>query len=167
MQRLLVIGPCGAGKSTLATELGKLLSLPVIHIDQLHWHPGWVEGSAGELRAELLAITEMDQWIIDGNYGDTLAERLERADTVLYLDYPISLCIWRLLRRLLEYRGRTRPDITEGCPERFNLPFLIYLLKWNSGPRVRTEKMLKDFEAKLIRFRSPKALQSWLAGRGQ
>ncbi len=162
MTRVLVIGPCGAGKSTLAVELSRKLNLPVFHMDQLNWRPGWVESSKDEIREKLAEITATDRWMIDGNYGGTLAERLERADTVVYLDYPIWLCVKRVLRRIWTYRGRTRPDMTEGCPERFDLEFLIYLLRWNSGPRLRTEEQLKGHRDKIIRLGSPRELQRWM-----
>ncbi len=162
MKRVLVIGPCGAGKSTLAFDLGNRLNLPVFHMDKLNWRPGWQESSKEEICERLQDITSKDRWLIDGTYGGTLAERLPRADTVVYLDFPISLCVRRLLRRIWTYRGRTRPDMTEGCPERFDFAFLIYLLRWNSGPRVRTEQRLQGFEDKVIRLKSPEALKSWL-----
>ena len=162
MQRILVVGPCGAGKSTLASEISKRLGIRVFHMDQLNWQPGWVESSEDAIRERLAAITAADRWIIDGTYGGTLRDRLSRADTVVYLDYPISLCAARLLRRIWTYRGRTRPDMTEGCPERYDLSFMIYALRWNSGPRLRLESRLKGHEDKVIRFRSPDALQHWL-----
>jgi adenylate kinase family enzyme len=163
MQRVLVIGPCGAGKSTLARALGARLGLPVFHMDQLNWQPGWVESSKDEIRARLRDILAADRWLIDGNYGGTLVPRLKRADTVIYLDYPIGLCLARVLRRIWVYRGRTRPDMTEGCPERFDLAFLWYLIRWNSGPRPRTEATLRGHEGKVIRLKSPAALDQWMA----
>ena len=162
MQRVLVIGPCGAGKSTLASALSGRLGLPLFHMDQLNWKPGWVESSKDEIRRKLTAITVADRWIIDGTYGGTLSERLARADQVIYLDYPISLCVRRLLTRISTYRGRARPDMTEGCPERFDMAFLFYLIRWNSGPRVRLEKHLIGHEDKIIRFQSPVELKRWL-----
>lgn len=162
MQRLLVIGPCGAGKSTLATELGARLGLPVYHVDQLNWLPGWNEIGDIALAEKLTKIVTTDRWLIDGNYRETLGLRLDYADTVVYLDYRISLCIWRLMRRIFRYRGRSRPDMTEGCPERFDFSFLLYLLRWNSGPRVRTEQCLKGHEAKIVRLKRPDQLKRWL-----
>lgn len=162
MQRVLIIGPCGSGKSTLARILGARLNLPVFHMDQINWRPGWVESSKDEIREKLATIVAADRWLIDGNYGGTLTERLERADTVLYLDYQISLCLRRVFRRIWTYRGRTRPDMTEGCPERFDLPFTFYLMRWNSGPRIRTEQKLQGHESKVIRLRNPDELQRWM-----
>lgn len=163
MQRVLVIGPCGAGKSTLSVELGKRIGLPLHHIDRLHWHPGWVEGSSIELQAKLDAIIASERWIIDGNYGGTMAKRLARADSVVYLDYPVSLCLRRLVGRLWTYRGRTRPDMTEGCPERLDLEFFLYVLRWNTGPRLRTEARLATHKGTILRLKNPQALRTWLS----
>jgi adenylate kinase family enzyme len=162
MQRVLIIGPCGSGKSTLARELGPKLGLPVYHMDKLNWKPGWVESSKDEIRERLAAITATDHWLIDGNYGGTLEPRLERADAVLYLDFPIRLCVMRMLGRVWTWRGRTRPDMTEGCPERFDFAFLLYLLQWNGGPRPRTEAKLKGHEGKVVRLKSPDELDRWM-----
>ena len=163
MQRILVIGPCGAGKSTLTGNLGTRLGLPVFHMDQLNWQPGWIESSKDDIRTRLNTIVAGDHWLIDGNYGGTLPTRLARADTVVYLDYPIGLCLARVLRRIWTYRGRTRPDMTEGCPERLDPMFIWYLIRWNAGPRPRTEAALKGHEAKVVRLTSPAALDAWLA----
>lgn len=163
IQRVLIIGPCGSGKSTLSRELASRLNLPVYHMDQLGWLPGWVETEKEELRQKLQSIVLTERWLIEGNYGSTLDLRLPRADAVVYLDFPVHLCIWRLLKRTVSYRGRTRPDMTEGCPERFDFEFFRYVLFWNQGPRPRTEKHLEGHESKVRRLRSPEALQQWLA----
>ncbi len=164
MQRILIIGPCGSGKSTLSREVGERLGLPVFHMDQLGWLPGWVETEKNELRARIETVVATDRWLIEGNYGSTLHLRLPRADTVIYLDFPIRLCLWRLLRRTLSYRGRTRPDMPDDCPERFDFAFFRYVLFWNWGPGPRTEERLKGHESKVVRLSGPKALERWVAG---
>lgn len=166
MRRVALIGPCGSGKSTLARELAPRMDLPLIHMDQLGWRAGWVETEKAELHASLAAAVARDAWLIEGNYGSTLAPRLERADTVIYLDFPIRLCLWRLIRRILTHRGRARPDMPEGCPERFDLAFLWYVINWNSGPRLRTEATLTAYAGNLIRLTSPAMLADWRKANG-
>jgi adenylate kinase family enzyme len=167
MQRVLVIGPCGAGKSTAAVELGRLLELPVHHLDRLHWRAGWVESSRAELLEELAPILAGDRWLIDGNYGGTMGERLERADTVVYLDYPTWLCLWRAFERFRRYRGRSRPDMTPGCPERFDPAFFRYIFTFRRGPRRRTEERLRAHDHKVLRFTRPRALRRWMDRLGR
>ena len=167
MQRVIVIGPCGAGKSTVAVQLGPLLDLPVHHLDQLHWREGWVESSREELEAALAPILAGERWLIDGNYGGTMPARLARADTVVYLDYPTWLCLWRAFGRVLRYRGRTRPDMASGCPERFDAEFFRYILTFKSGPGRRTEERLAGHEAKVKRFRRPGELRAWMRSLGR
>jgi adenylate kinase family enzyme len=161
MKRVLVIGPCGSGKSTLARELAPLMGLPLVHMDQLGWQAGWIETEKAELNARLADAVAQDEWLIEGNYGSTLAPRLERADTVIYLDFPIRLCLSRLIRRIITNRGQSRPDMPEGCPERFDLAFFWYVMNWNSGPRVRTEEKLATYRGTVIRLTSPQMLATW------
>ena len=161
MKRVLIIGPCGSGKSTLARELAPRMGLPLVHMDQLGWQAGWVETEKAELNARLAEVVAQDQWLIEGNYGSTLAPRLERADTVIYLDFPIRLCLSRLIRRIISNRGQSRPDMPEGCPERFDIAFFWYVVNWNSGPRPRTERAIAPYADKVIRLSSPHALAEW------
>lgn len=161
MNRVLIIGPCGSGKSTLARELAPCMGLPLVHMDQLGWQAGWVETGKAELAARVADAVAQDEWLIEGNYGSVLAPRLERADTVIYLDFPIRLCLWRLSRRIWSHRGRARPDMPEGCPERFDAAFFWYVMNWNTGPRVRTEAKLAGYPGNLVRLRSPDALAQW------
>lgn len=162
-RRVMIIGPCGSGKSTLARELAPRLGLPLVHMDRLGWQAGWVETERGELHARLAEAVAQEEWLIEGNYGSTMAPRLERADMVIYLDFPIRLCLWRLVRRILAHRGRSRPDMPEGCPERFDLAFFWYVMNWNSGPRVRTEAKLAAYAGTLIRLTGPQMLAEWRA----
>jgi adenylate kinase family enzyme len=161
MNRVLLIGPCGSGKSTLARELAPRMGLPLVHMDQMGWQAGWVETEKAELNARLAEVVAQDAWLIEGNYGSTLAPRLERADTVIYLDFPIRLCLWRLIRRVTTLRGQSRPDMPEGCPERFDAAFFWYVMNWNTGPRVRTEATLAGYAGTLVRLTSPAMLAHW------
>ncbi len=130
-RRIMVIGCCGAGKSTLSKRLAAATDLPLIHLDQHYWKHGWVESEPVEWQTKVRELSASDHWIIDGNYGGTMDLRIERADMIIYLDYPTWKCMYRVLSRTVVYLGQSRPDLVEGCPERFDLNFLHYVLVFN------------------------------------
>jgi len=163
MQRVLVIGSPGAGKSTLAHAIAARTGLPLHHLDKLFWLPGWVERDRDEGRAELAEVLAGQRWIIDGNYGSTMAMRVARADTVVWLDYPTWLCLSRVFRRWWQYRGKARPDMTEGCPENLNLEFLLYVLNFRRAWQHRNAETLSSFSGRVLRFHHPREADAWLA----
>lgn len=130
MRKILLIGPGGAGKSTLATRLGKIEGLPVIHLDAMYWQPGWSEPTQGEWSRVVSRLTQAEAWIMDGNYGGTMDQRIAACDTVVLLDMPPAVCIWRILRRWARFRGRARPDMAEDCPEHFSWAFMWWILTY-------------------------------------
>lgn len=147
MQRVLIIGCAGAGKSTLARKLTEKTGLPVVHLDALFWKPGWVESEREDFDARVLAELEKPAWIIDGNYARTLPMRLEKCDTVIYLDFPRLLCILGVLKRVLTTYGTVRPDMPEGCPERFDWEFLKWVWNFNRNNREKIYAQLKELPA--------------------
>jgi adenylate kinase family enzyme len=141
VQRVLVIGSGGAGKSTLAVRLGERTGLPVVHLDRLYWRPGWVPTPRDEWPRTVAALLARDRWVMDGNYGGTLDQRLRACDTVVFLDLPRAVCAWRVVGRALRFRGRSRPDMGEGCPERVTYEFLRWI--WHYPRRARPEVLRK------------------------
>jgi adenylate kinase family enzyme len=115
-RRVVVTGLAGAGKSTFSRALSEKAGLPVIHLDLHFWKPGWVEPSDAEWRETQRVLLAGDEWIADGNYHATLELRLERADTVVFLDTPWWVCARRALVRGI----RKRPvgfQLPSGCDE--------------------------------------------------
>ena len=136
MERVIIIGCGGAGKSTLARKLGEKTGLPVVHLDQIWWAPGhWQHIEKPEFDEKLAAELEKSQWIMDGNFNRTIPQRLAKCDTVIYLDYNRIMCLWGVIRRVIKSYGKTRPDMDEGCPERFDWEFLKWVWKFNSKNR--------------------------------
>lgn len=168
MKRVLVIGSGGAGKSTFARRLGERLGLPVIHLDRAYWRAGWVEPPKDEWRRTVEGLCAGDSWVMDGNYSGTLDVRLEACDTVILLDLPRLVCLQRVVKRSLMYRGASRPDMGEGCHEQLNKDFLLFLLwVWNY-PRRSRQKVLERLGAlseskRIYRLRSSAEAEKFLA----
>jgi adenylate kinase family enzyme len=111
--RIHVTGNAGAGKTTLARKLGAKLDLPVIHLDQIVWAPGWKKLPPHERDKSLREITQSDSWLIEGVSGFVR----EIADLVIYLDVSRHVCIWRCAKRNLRYLLKSRPELPPDCPE--------------------------------------------------
>lgn len=163
MRRVLVLGCPGAGKSTLARSLGEALSLPVVHLDKLWWKSGWINRTEGEFDALLDAVLLGEEWVIDGNYLRTLPRRLERCDAVVLLDYPRRVCLFRALRRILSWRGRTRPDMAADCPERLDGEFVRWIWEFHRTQRPQVLELLDGWTGEKHVFRSPKDCARFLA----
>ena len=146
MERILIIGCGGAGKSTLAQQLGKKLNLPVVHLDKLFWKPGWVASPREEMNEKIRIELEKPQWIMDGNFNHTIPERIKYCDTVIYLDFGRLACLWGVCKRILTTYGTVRPDMGEGCPERFDLDFLKWVWNFNKKNRENYYRLLNETE---------------------
>ena len=144
MERILIIGCDGAGKSTLARQLGEKLSLPVVHLDKMYWKPGWVQERREEFDRKLALELEKSKWIIDGNFNRTMPQRLQKCDTILYLDFSRWACLRGVIKRILTTYGTVRPDMGEGCPERFDLEFLRWVWNYNKNNREQNYRLLSE-----------------------
>ncbi|KAB1075760.1 P-loop NTPase family protein [Methylobacterium planeticum] len=153
MRRVVILGPPGSGKSTLARHLGARHGLPVFHLDQAYWQPGWVAKDADAFRAEVARLAHRPAWVIDGNYTDTIGPRLAAADTLIYLDVPSWLSVLRVLRRAIAHRGHVRADAAAGCPERLELAFLRFAWSWNRTRRARSLALVETFAGRRIVLR--------------
>ena len=146
----MIIGQPGSGKSSLARRLGERTGLPVVHVDRLQWQAGWVERSKSEPTRLCLEAEQRERWIFEGGHSQTWPSRLERAELLVWLNRPVSLRMWRVVRRVMVGRGETRPDMAEDCPERLrSLPeFLHYI--W-----VTRQSAVRKMEALAATARGP------------
>jgi adenylate kinase family enzyme len=149
-ERICVIGCPGTGKSTLAVRAGHALDLPVYHLDRMFWRAGWVQRDEREFDAALREVIARDRWIIDGNYARTMPLRFPRAQAIVWLDLPLRDALWGVLRRYAHTRGRNRPDMGDGCPERWDWEFIQWVLGFNARQRNREHIQKWAPQAKVI-----------------
>jgi adenylate kinase family enzyme len=137
-RRILVLGPCGSGKTFLTRELSRILDLPVMHLDAKFWHPGWISTPQPEWRRVVSSLIEQDSWIMDGTYESTLDLRIPAAEAIIMLNRPRWSCLWGVIRRSVIYRNKPRPDAPPSQP--IDLAYLRYIWKYP----VRTDTLVRE-----------------------
>ena len=169
MQRIVILGSAGTGKSTLARRLGERLNLPVIHLDALNWQPDWKALPPDVFRARLAEAIAGDAWITDGNYALlTFDLRLPRADLIIWVDRSRLHCLWRVFRRALRSLFSTHEHLAPGCPERFDRRFwdrLKYILHFKrvNRPRIESARLLHGPQVPVIFLRSDREIAVFLS----
>ncbi|MBQ8301294.1 MAG: DNA topology modulation protein FlaR [Clostridia bacterium] len=168
MKKVVIFGFSGGGKSTLARKMGEILDIEPVHFDAIHWLPGWVESSV-EYKKEIIAeVLKRDKWIIDGNYRKVFwKERLDDADTVIFIDVNRFTCFYQAWKRSRIYKGKTRPDMGEGCTEKFDFEFAKWILLDGRKKRksnLEIMKTLKDMGKDTYILKSRKDIDNFLKG---
>lgn len=167
MQRVMIVGQPGSGKSTLARQLGQRTGLPVVHIDTIHWQPGWVERTRDEKTHLCLEVEARDHWIFEGGHSATWDNRIARADVLIWIDRSATLRFWRVLLRTLLQRGRSRPDLPENCPELLtNLPeFFKFMWQTRTSARSKMQHLVATAPSacRVVCLRSSRDTRAFLA----
>ena len=149
MRRILLLGRGGAGKSTLARQLGERLYIDVTELDKIFWSPSLSPLNKDDWVAKQKELSRRDAWIMDGDLGrfDVLPVRLQRSDTVILLDFPLMTCLIRALRR-----GRERMD------------FWIWLITWRRLEKPKLICAIREHapRAKLIVLRNQRQVDAFV-----
>ncbi|HZN31566.1 MAG TPA: AAA family ATPase [Xanthobacteraceae bacterium] len=167
MQRILVIGSSGTGKSTLARKIAPKLGLPVIHLDQEYWQPGWVATEPAAWKARVERLVAREAWVMDGNYSGTFAIRVPRADAIVWLDLPRHIYFPRAVWRIVQSYGRVRPDLAPGCPEKVDLEFLFkWVWTYPTRSRPRTLSLIESLRGRIpvVVLRTPRQVRAFVEG---
>lgn len=164
VHRVAVVGSGGAGKTAFATELGRRTGLPVIHLDRIHWKPGWVETPKEEWAKVVGDQIMGERWVIDGNYGGTFELRFDRADTVIVLALSRWRCASRVLRRVIANHGREVQ--AAGCPERLDRSFIRWVWRYprDSRPHLDVALALCKSHVHVVELLTPEEVRRFLAG---
>lgn len=153
MERVMVIGSNGAGKSTFSYELSSKTELPLIHIDKIYWRNHWEVTSREEFERMVLSEAQKPYWIIEGNNIRSLNQRLQYADTVIWFEFPPIVCVINILKREFKYRNKVRPDMPDECISKLNIEFLKAVWKFNKKNHAKIELFLKNARnVEVIRF---------------
>ncbi len=169
-ERIVVVGTSGSGKTTFARNLAQRLGYPHIELDSLHWLPNWTEAPLEFFRERVAHAVAGERWVIDGNYGKVRDIVWARADTIVWLDYPLGVALWRLLKRTAK-RVLTREVLWSGNRENFRSAFIgresLFVWAITSRPRHHRDypRLLREQYAHLrvFRFCSPKEAEGWMA----
>ena len=165
MKKILVLGCCGAGKSTFSKKLHSILKLPLIHLDSHYHKPNWEEPEKGEWSKVLKKMLRRERFIMDGTYLESLDERIKTSDTIIYLDYSLIKCFFRVIKRVLIDFGKKRSDMASGCKEEFDLEFLWFVLTFNNNFRKGIIQKLNSVKnkKKVSIFKTDKHADKFLA----
>lgn len=166
MEKIVIIGSPGAGKSTLARKLGRKLQIQVIHLDRLFWYPGWKEKPRNTRIGILQERVSRRQWIIEGTYLNSSEPRLEAADTIIFLDIPFYLCLQRIIKQHFKRQGDYRHDLKEGCKDELNLIRILKVLCFPlRGGRTLKLKLLSynSISKHIFRLSSTEEVEDFLA----
>ncbi|MBL8569606.1 MAG: DNA topology modulation protein [Phreatobacter sp.] len=169
MQRVLVMGCSGSGKSTFAMALAHKLGLPFVSLDALFWKPGWVEPDKTEFAAKMAEEAGKPSWVMDGNYKGHAGElRRERADAVFWFDLPRGVCLTGALKRVVRSYGRVRPEMAAGCPEQLDFGFLRWIWDYRAKRRAGDVAFLSGLrpDQRLVTFTARRQADLFLAGVG-
>lgn len=142
-KKILIVGSPGSGKSTLARKISEKTGHELIHLDNEYWSDTWVATPREEFREKVSKLVEKDCWIMDGNYSNTFDIRLPAADVVIFLDINRFVCLFSVISR----HGKARPDIPDGCAEKFDKEFLDFLKYVLSFPKKNRQKILNLLSA--------------------
>jgi len=171
MQRIAVVGPTGSGKTTLAAELAQRLGVPHVELDALHWGPEWAAPDLEVFRDRVAAALAGEGWVVDGNYRKVREIIWARADTLVWLDYPLRLTLWRLLRRTVRRVGK-KEVLWNGNRETWCGTLLakdsLVRLSVQGHRRMRegypVALQLPEYRhLRVVRLRTPKEARAWLA----
>ena len=144
MNRVMVVGGPGSGKSTMAIALGEITGLPVFHMDQIHYRSGWAERELDDKISMANAVEARNRWIFEGGLSSTYVNRSARADTVIWLDLPLSVRLARIMKRRIRFNATTRPDLPDNCPERLDPSFQGYMYRTRHAGRARIPHIIHD-----------------------
>ena len=159
-KRILVLGPCGSGKTFLTRQLSHILGLPEIHLDARFWKPGWISTPQPEWRRVVSSLVTQESWIMDGTYESTLDIRVPAAEAIIMISRPRWSCLWGVARRSMHYRNKPRPDAPPEQP--IDLAYLSYIWKYPAETDVLVSELIEEYgrDTPVVRLDNRKSIET-------
>ena len=147
MKKVIVIGCPGSGKSTFSRQLHNITGIPLYHLDMMYWNADRTIVDKTVFRERLADALQQEKWIIDGNYGSTMEMRMQACDTVIFLDYPLAVCMEGVRSR----RGKARTDMPwVEAEDEEDAEFLGFIKSYNSESRPKVLELLEKYKDKNV-----------------
>ncbi|MFA6941126.1 MAG: topology modulation protein [Clostridiaceae bacterium] len=163
VQRIMIIGCCGSGKSTLSKKIQERTKLPLIHLDKEYFGPDWEKPAKDEWKRKVINLCKNDKWIIDGNYISSMHIRITRADLVVFIDISRFKCLLRAVLRASRKTEKHRSDMADGCNERHDFEFYKFIWNFNKTTKPLIIQLVKQFEnVELVVIKNNKDIESLL-----
>lgn len=172
-KRTVIVGTTSSGKSTLASQLAEIISADFIELDALHWEANWVGAKPEVFRKRVETATSSQTWVVAGNYHVVRDIIWQRAEVIIWLDYPFQIVFWRLLTRTIR-RAITQEELWNGNRESFWPHLKLWsddsLFHWLFKTYWRKKREYPIFFAlpenahlKIIHFKHPEEAERWIS----
>ena len=169
MNKIIILGNSGSGKSTFAKQLAEIIKIDYIHLDKLVYLHSWDKPEHENMEKEVQEVLKRDSWIIDGNYLNYAKERFDLCDTIFFLDINRFVCLNSIIKRKKTYKGKQRESRNSNVDEKITLSFINWVFfGFYRTSRKKIRNIIKNSSNKnIVVFKNRKQIKNYLKELGK